>query len=229
MKTKRIGIIGGMGPDASSRLVAQMVVMAREQYGVRKNHEYPEIVLDSIPVPEFFSNQDDIQVAFRMLKKRVVRLNDFGVNCLALVCNTAHILLPQLQMQSRAPFVSMVDEVVKKAVLGKYHRVGLLASPTTLTSRLYDKPLLGEGVAVLTPFLDRHTELSVIIKRIIAGEVRGADERLLAMADDMKDGGAEAIVLGCTELPLVFPEQYSMPILSCTDILASSLLERYYN
>jgi aspartate/glutamate racemase len=53
-KNQPIGILGGMGPDASARLYQLMIDMARQKYGVKRNEEYPEIVLQSIPVPDLY-------------------------------------------------------------------------------------------------------------------------------------------------------------------------------
>src|SRR3989344_3827305 len=79
-----IGILGGMGPDASARLYQLMIEMARSEFGARKNEDYPEIVLQSIPVPDFISDTKRAEEAVFMLKERVRRLAHLDVGCLGL-------------------------------------------------------------------------------------------------------------------------------------------------
>ncbi|KKU45008.1 MAG: Aspartate racemase, partial [Microgenomates group bacterium GW2011_GWB1_46_7] len=71
-------------------------------------------------------------------------------------------------------------------------------------------------------------ELGEIIGQIVGGEFKAPKAKLLKIADSLKKKKVEAIVLGCTELPLVFPKNYSLPVLNTLEILAKALLTRYY-
>jgi len=107
-----IAILGGMGPDASARLYQLMIELSRSDFGVQQNQEYPEMVIDSVPVPEFFSNTNRAEEAVFMLKDRVKKLNYFQPSCFGLACNTAHTILMEL-------------EPVAKALLKRYYKGGL--------------------------------------------------------------------------------------------------------
>jgi len=228
IKQKPIGIIGGMGPDASARLYTQMIEMARDEFGVRENHEYPEIVLQSVPVPEFFSQTKKAEEAMFMLKDRVRKMSQQPLSCLGMACNTAHTTLVDLELESQTPFVSIPREVAKEASGLGYEKIGLLASPMTIFSGVYQTEFLDKNIEVVLPDNGYIEELSQIIGQVIEGEFKKPKGRLLKIADSLKKKKVEAIVLGCTELPLVFPKNYSLPTLDSIDILARSLLNRYY-
>lgn len=225
---KPIGIIGGMGPDASARLYGRMIAMARDEFNVTENHEYPEIVLQSVPVPEFFSNEKKKTEALEMLKDRIKKLISQPICGLAVACNTAHIVLEELEKINGFKMVSIPEEVVKVAVEKKYKKVGLLGSPTTILSGVYQTEFLDKEIEVVIPENGYIEELGEIIGELVAGNLKGQEQRLLKVADDLVEKKVEVIILGCTELPLAFPQNYQLPVLDSVEILARSLLNKYY-
>lgn len=223
-----IGIIGGMGPDASVRMYRRMIEMSREEFGARRNDDYPEILLHSVPVPEFFSSDKDREEALKILSSRVSDLSQLSVSCMALACNTAHVLLSELKKSSRVPFVSMIDEVGDEVSRRGYKRVGLLASPATIESGLYSEMFESMKVGVIVPNEKDIENLSELIRDVVAGKTKYKSRTLRRLADGLKNRGAEVIVLGCTELPLVFPENYDLPVIDSVEVLVRKLLLQYY-
>lgn len=223
-----IAVLGGMGPDASCRLYQLMIELARSDFGAVENHQYPEIIIDSVPVPEFFSNTQKAEETTFMLKDRVRKLNYLQPGCFGLACNTAHIVLVDLEQETETPFISIPEETVKKARERGYKKVGLLASPTTIFSGVYQTEFLDKNIEIVLPENGYIEELGEIIGQIVGGELKQPKSRLLKIADSLKKKNVEAIVLGCTELPLVFPKNYSLPVLNTLEILGRALLKRYY-
>lgn len=134
-----IGILGGMGPQASAHLVHLLVEMSTKEFGVKNCDEFPEIILDSIPHPDFISDKRNKKTALIILKEGVKRMNKMQATMLAIACNTAHILLDELQSVSKAPFVSIIDEIIRELRKKRINKVGLLASPTTFKSGIFQK------------------------------------------------------------------------------------------
>ncbi len=134
-----IGILGGMGPQASAHLVHLLVEISTREFGVKNCDEFPEIILDSIPHPDFISDKRNKKTALMILKERVRRMNKMQVDILAIACNTAHILLDELQSVSKAPFVSIIDEITRELRRERINKVGLLASPTTFKAGIFQK------------------------------------------------------------------------------------------
>lgn len=223
-----IAILGGMGPDASARLYQLMIELSRSEFGAVENHQYPEIVIDSVPVPEFFSNTQKAEEAKLMLKDRVRKLNYLQPGCFSLACNTAHTILMDLELETLVPFVSIPEEVSREVKQKEYKRVGLLASPTTIFAGIYQAEFSDKNIEVVLPENGYIEELGEIIGQIVGGEFKKPKARLLKIADSLKKKKVEALILGCTELPLVFPKNYSLPILNTLEILGRALLKRYY-
>lgn len=164
-----------------------------------------------------------------MLKKRVEATNNLDISCISLACNTAHVLLPALQAVSKVSFVSMIDEIVKQVYKDSNKRVGLLATPSTIKYSLYQNALKGYGISTVVPTKRQIAVLEKIIRNILKGEMLASDtNKLKEIANGLTDRGADALILGCTELPLVFPKKYPLPIYNCVEILAMALLKKYY-
>lgn len=229
MKKRPLFIIGGMGPEASSYFYNMLVQLSIKEFEAKNNDDFPEIILHSIPVPDFISNNKNRKKALEMLRQRVLSVKDRNVLCISIACNTAHVLLPELQAVSKVPFVSMIDEVAKKVEIDGKKNVGLMGTPSTIRYGLYQTALGKYGVSTLVPSKRQLTTLETIIRHVLAGKILKSDtKKLKEIGDGLITKGAEAIVLGCTELPLVFPGSYSVPVYNSVEILAMALLKRYY-
>lgn len=226
---KAIGIIGGMGPQASAEFYRILIDQARHGYGAENNDEYPEIVIDSVPAPDFLGDTDKMEEAAQMLEIRVRRLAAFGATTITMACNTACVLADRLQQQTDVPFISVVDEVVKE-VSRNTHRVLLLASPTSLRLGLYQLALARYGLPYIVPLQKDYQEIEYIIRGVLAGEDRGMLMRKLVklVMRYREKENVGGIVLGCTELPLVFPSNYDLPVYNSLYILANTILKQYY-
>ncbi|MCL5439207.1 MAG: amino acid racemase [Patescibacteria group bacterium] len=229
MKNKKaICILGGMGPQASVYMHKMLVELSARYFNAKNNEDYPEIIIYSIPIPDFISNKVNKRKALIMLKKRVAEINKLSVSQIGIACNTAHLLLGELQNISKTPFVSIIDEV-NKTVGPKIKKVGLLASPTTIKSYLYQNVLEKKRIEIITPSLIELEILEKIIRKVIRGKITKKDQiTLRSIANSLKDRGAEGIILGCTELPLIFPPKFSLPVFNSVEILAMALLRKYY-
>jgi aspartate racemase len=163
-----------------------------------------------------------------MLKSRVRRLSQLPMSCIGIACNTAHTTLTDLEKISNTPFISIPKEVAKEAIRKKYHRLGLMATPTTIHSGVYQSILIKEGIEVVTPDYQEVELLGRVVGQIVNGEFKAPKKQLLIIADKLKKQKLDALVLGCTEIPLVFPKNYSLSVLDSVEILARALLKRYY-
>jgi len=229
MNRKIIGILGGMGPEASGYLYKLLIDLSIKHFNAKQNDDFPEVLIHSIPVPDFISSNKKRGEALQMLVERVQCLNKLNVSCLSIACNTAHVLLDDLRKNSDAPFVSMIDEVVQIVKDNNHKTVGLLGTPSTIRYQLYQKALEVDGILTIIPNTQQIKTLEQIIRNILAGELLIQDtKKLKNIADSLRNKGADGIILGCTELPLVFPSRYPLPSYNSVEILALALLRRYY-
>lgn len=231
MKNKgAICILGGMGPEASARMLEVMVSMAARDFGAKNGDDFPEIVLFSVPVPDFISDKRKLPQALSMLKQRINFMNNMDVSSVAIACNTAHILLADLQKFSKVPFVSMIEAVGDQVESQDIGKVGILASPLTIGFGLFQGTLEKRKIGVIIPNKRQLTALERIIRNVIAGGVAKKDiQELVLIAGDLKRRGAKGIVLGCTELPLIFPQNFSLPVFDSIRIMARALLVRHFD
>lgn len=225
-----IGVIGGMGPYASAYFYKLLIKKSTEEYGAKNNDDYPEIVIDSVPVPDFISDTNNLAVAKEILISRVKALNNFGCNIIAMACNTGHLLYQDLAKNSEVPFVSLIELVCQKAKNNGMEKVGLLATETTIKMQLYHSILKQDGVEVINPddnFLKKQEE---IIRFVIAnGETKEFENVLSDMTSKfIKDNNLDGVILGCTELPLVFPNCKFKNVIDSLDVLADHLLKNFY-
>ncbi len=229
-KKNIIGIIGGMGPYASAYFYKLLIKKSTEEYGAKDNDDYPEIVIDSLPVPDFISDTKSLLVAKRMLISRVRALNAFGCNIIAMTCNTGYLLYSDLVKNSKAPFISLIECVCLKAKDRGIKKVGLMATETTIKTQLYHKILKQNGIEVVNPdnnFLKKQEE---IIRSVIAtGETKEFESVLSDMTTKfINENRLDGVILGCTELTLVFPNNKFKNVIDSLDVLADHLLENFY-
>ena len=133
-------------------------------------------------------------------------------------------------MLRRPPFVSMLEVVAQKINHDKRHTIGLLASPTPIRTRLYADVLARYGVGVIEPAANEQKLLEAAIRAVIARRAGKAEQATLAaIGRALVARGAEALLLGCTELPLIFDAaQASVPTYDCLDIYAEELIAVEY-
>jgi aspartate racemase len=145
-----------------------------------------------------------------------------------MVCNAAHAFQPEIQAATRLPFVSLIAETA--AAVRREHptvrRVGVMASSGCLETRLYERAFADPGIQVLVPEEAFREWFMEILYRVKGGEF-GSDIRaeMKAVAENLVQRGAEAIVAGCTEVPLVLgAADLDKPLINSTDVLVERTL-----
>jgi len=220
-----IVILGGMGPQASAELHRLIVdKAARTSVDPEK---FPEILHASLTIRDFIADSEAIADAITHTREVCQALPMLSASAIGLACNTAHLLLDRIPELQNDTFVSMIDAVCESIVAGRFEKVGLLASPSTIRTKLYESPLRDRGIDVILPSEHDLPELANIIRELITGEDRDALRmRLSAISDMLTHGGADVILLGCTELPLIGIDT-SLPTISSLDVLAARLLTKH--
>jgi len=229
-KNKIIGLIGGMGPFAGAYFCTLLLKKSSKNFGAKNCDEFPEIVLDSVPVPDFISDTTRLPEAEAMLVSRIKKLNMFGCTTIAMVCNTGHILFPQLSKVSENKMISLIDVVRDRVVTKKFKRVGLLATRTTIKSNLFQNAFLETGVNIVNPDNETIEICEKVIRRVIANaNSKELINELLNRTDEfVKKQKLDGVILGCTELPLAFPKNKPENIIDCLDVLSDALLKNFF-
>lgn len=226
---KIIGILGGMGPEATAKLYHLLTKMAQTDYQALTNDAFPEMIIYSVPVPDFISNLGDKEIAKKMLISRIKALSHLPISFFCIGSNTAHLLIDDLKKGTSVPFISLIEETANQVSELKVKKIGLLASPMAIKTKLYQKPLVAQGIEVILPPEKEIKKSGQIIKETVAGKKNGENATALEkIARNLVARGAEAIILGCTEFPLLFPKKFSVPFVDTLELLARACLKEYY-
>jgi aspartate racemase len=224
-----IVIIGGMGPQASVRF-HQLLLEKSGRYHGGDGDAYPFIAHFSLAVKDFISDDGARTAAIETLRAYTPAIRALQPSQVTLACNTAHILAPQADILRQKPFVSLIETVAEHVQAQGITTAGLLATPTTIRTKLYENAFTAKGISTITPGKREQELLETAIRAVIAGAPLAQHQgALLKIARDMQHKGAEAIVLGCTELPLVFPAaKAALPVYDCLDLYAEAVIARHY-
>lgn len=231
MNDKKIGIIGGVGPQSTDFIYEKIIEFAQEEYNAKNNSDFPRVLIDSVPVPDFISDKTNIETAEKMLVESAKTLSKAGATRLCIGSNTVHILLEKLKENTDVPFISMIELVASECKSRGFKKIGLLGTPVLVTSNLYQNELKKNGIECINPTDEQLMVVEKIIRHVIAGT--GSEENkseYIAVLNDLFSKGAEGVILGCTELPLaVNYEALGNRTLNSDEILAKGIVDYYYS
>ena len=224
---KTAGVMGGMGPDATVDFMAKVIALT----GSATDQDHIHLIVDQDPgVPNRqHAIQNGSSDVTRALGEMAARLENAGADFLVLVCNTAHVFLDDVHARTGIPFISIVDESIKEIdrKCPDARTVGIMATDGCLDTGIYQAAIQASGRGVVVPDSDDLAELMRLITAIKAGK-KGDDVAVAmqALANALVRRGADVIVAGCTEIPIVFEgDNCPVPVVSSTNVLAERTLE----
>ena len=218
---KTIGILGGMGPKSSAYFYDRMIKYAQKRYNAVQDYDYPPIIIYSLPLVGF--NETGItnkELVKKQLIKRVKKLENAGCDLLIICCNTAHIFFDDMQMAIKIPILNMIEKTVDKVEDFGYKKVGLFASQSMINMKVYQKKFIKKGIEVIIPNKEQQNILNKIIKNVMGGNKKTESTKLLTnIIKDYIDQSAEAIILGCTEIPLIINKNNNIKMIDPMEII----------
>jgi len=224
---KKIGIIGGMGPEATAAFYSGIFRIFQKRFGARYDDDYPEIIMISLPLPDVVECRGDESAIVSMLTEAAERLQSAGAEFIAIPCNTACRYLRCIEKAVSIPVLDIVEETAKRIKAGPYKRIGLLATKATIKSGIYEKCLEKYGMSIVFLGENMQEEITDIIMTILSGKKRDEDRnRLIEIIDYLAGNGADAVVLGCTDLPLLISGYTGkIRVFNTLKILSESVVE----
>lgn len=226
---KKIGIIGGVGPQATERLYHEIIELAQKKYCARNNDDYPHLIIESVPIPDFISDKEKIDGALKILIKSARNLEKAGATRLYIACNTIHILFKQINNEIGIPLFSLIDLVSNKVKELRIRNAGIMASSTTLKSEMYQNLLTEKKLSFITPSINETKIIDVMIRRILSGEKNTCYSNFTGIIENLIKRGADRVVLSCTELPLLVRKANNKRIISSISVLAEHIVNYYYS
>jgi aspartate racemase len=186
---------------------------------------HPDVVVSAIPMALSMESWEsgDHSVAARELARGVQQVADAGADFYVCPDNTAHIVLERIAGELPLPGLHIAEVVCREIVAHGWTRVGLLGTRWTMTGPVYEAALGKRGLERLIPDEDVCERLNAAIFDELCRGVfeQPTTDLFLRAIDDLKERGAECVILGCTEIPLIVTEESSaLPVLDSTRLLA---------
>ncbi|WP_459476950.1 aspartate/glutamate racemase family protein [Clostridium saccharoperbutylacetonicum] len=203
---KKLGLVGGMGPESTIPYYHDIVYGVQNRVG--KNF-FPNMTIESVNVFDILKMCElkQYEALINYLMVAINNLQSSGVDFIALSANTPHIVFDELKNRSNIPLVSIIDATCNEAKRRNISKVGLLGTIFTMNGDFFKKPFTKNHIEVITP---SDEEMDIVNQKISQELEFGIvkEETLSAFLKIVQRMKAEdriqAIVLGCTELPLLF-------------------------
>jgi len=224
---KRIGIIGGIGPESTVDYYKLIIGAFHEK---QADLGYPEIIIysaDLSSLMRIFETKNWENLTDWLLEK-VIALHKAGAEFAVIGSNSPHIVFDKVSSRSPIPMLSIIEETRKNAQKRGLKKLGLLGTRFTMESDFFKKPFGENEMEVVVPEkedqeLIHHRLFSEIELGIIKDSTK---EELLSIVRKMIDKHSiDALILGCTELPLILnKDEFGIPFLNTTAIHAESIV-----
>lgn len=232
MKEGIIGILGGMGPEATVDIFQRIIKNTEAD----RDQEHLRILIDSNPkiperIPAVLGSGES---PLPMMIETAQNLERAGADFIVIPCVTAHHFIQQLRKGISIPVISIIDEVAKEMErsLPGIKRTGLIATTGTIRTGMFQDRLRDIGVEVLVPQPEDQENLvmsaifgeSGIKAGFISSENRG---KILKASKALIENGAQGIIGGCTEVPLVVQQRdMEVPFFDSLNILALAAIRQ---
>lgn len=197
---KTIGIIGGMGPLATVHLFERIVLRTKAE----KDQNHIRVLIDSnINIPDrtkaILGNGEN---PVRELVNSAIILEKSGADFLIMPCNTAHYFIDEIKENTNIPFINMPEESVKHTYdkYGKDAVVGIMATDGTIKTKIYENYYSKLGIKTVVPIKTQDKIMEFIYDVIKKGNYNVGTALFFECVEELKEKGATAFLLGCTEL-----------------------------
>ncbi len=235
-KPFKLGILGGVGPSATVDLMNKIIAHTP----ARRDQDHIKMIVEQNPqIPDrtanLVYNEEDPTIAMFSTCKR---LEAEGADVIAIPCNTAHAFVESIQQYLMIPIINMLDATVDHIVkiYGDTVSIGLLATDGTIASRVYHDIAERYNLNMVTPDLKFQKDVMDSIygtygvkAGYTTGQCRADIEKAI---NHIVEKGVEVLILGCTELPLMFPKETSViingtsfPLIDPTLVLAKKCVQ----
>ncbi|MEH7353754.1 amino acid racemase [Neobacillus drentensis] len=220
---KIVGIIGGMGPLATVDLMNKIISYTP----AKKDQDHIHIIVDN------YSQIPDRTTAILgigtdptpYIIQSAQRLEKAGADFLVMACNTAHFYFKSIKESVSIPILHMPLETARFLHVNDMRSVGLLATDGTITTKLYQHICQSYDINVIEPDMQMQKVVMEGIYAIKGSDIEKGRLYLSRVADKLIKRGAEAIIAGCTEIPLVLKSYQDICIIDPTEILAKSAIK----
>ena len=207
---KTIGMLGGMSWESTQSYYSALNRGINQKLGGLHS---AKIILHSVDFAEIAELQarDDWDQAALILGDAAVAVESAGADFLLICANTMHKVAPAIQRRIKIPVLHLADATARALKTDGVTRVGLLGTRYTMEQDFYREHIEAQGIEVLVPEeSDRTCVHDVIFSELCKGIIsEDSRDKYLRVIDSLAEQGAQAIILGCTEIALLVQQQHT--------------------
>ena len=223
---RTIGILGGMGPEATADLYLEIIKIYQRKFGAKYDADFPPFFIYSLPIPDVVASVENEEKTIAVLWCGVRKLEQMGADIIGVACNTVQVYIKEMRNAVNIPILSIPEET---AILMETEQIkigGILATNKTVGSGMYNNALVPNGISLILPNIEEQETVTNIILNILSGMKSEKDKlQLLAIVESLKLKGAKAVILACTDLPLLInSKDTSLKLIDTTKVLAEALV-----
>ncbi|HOO63502.1 MAG TPA: amino acid racemase [Synergistaceae bacterium] len=226
---KTIGFIGGLCWESSKIYYERTNFLVREKLGGVHSAECIMTSVDFTPVAEVLRS-GKMEIFRKIVVDSAKKLQRGGADFLVICSNTAHAFAEDAARETGLPLLHIADAIGEEASEKRYETLGLLGTKTLMESSYYRERLeKGWQRKVLIPEEKERIEVDrIIVDELCAGKVLDSSRSTyLEIMEDLRKKGAQAIVLGCTEIPILIQQKHtSLPLLDSLEIHVQKTVKR---
>ena len=226
MAEKIIGILGGMGPEATADLYYRII----RATPAKKDHDHPRtIIYSNTKVPDRTAAIiGEGPSPLGEMVKAGAALEQAGADFIIMPCNTAHYFIDDLRARLGIPVLDMIELTAEAFVerLPEAGSAGLIATDGTVKSGIYESRFGDKGVDIVVPSREMQGEtMKAIYDHIKAGDLQEGREAILRVAVELINEDVQAVLCGCTEVSLILKDgDLTIPVIDPLQVLAERAL-----
>jgi len=225
---KTIGLIGGMSWRSSLEYYKILNEIIQEKLG---GWNSAKVIMNSLNFDEIDLEHQtkDWEKSDKILFDAVKNLEKAGVDFILLCANTAHTLFNEMQEKVKIPIIHIADATAEKIKLAKIKKIGLLGTKYTMQEDFYKGRLKDKhGLNVIVPPKKEMEIVANEVNNLCLGKTNPkAKQQFLDIINKLEKQGAEGIILGCTEIPLLIKQSdVKIPLFDTTMIHAEKAIEQ---
>lgn len=228
MRHKKIGLLGGLTPESTVLYYRYITSEYTRRFG---DYGFPEILIHSVTFQQFmdWAHGGEWDAAANKMVEIFDGLQRAGADFGLMTANTPHTVFDEVEGRTSLPLLSILEVTVEAVRESKLRRVGLLGTETTMNAPMYPDALGVHGIETVLPEPEDRAELSRIIYEELSGAVLKPESKneYLRVIGELEEKGAQGVILGCTEIPmLITPQDVPIPLFDTTRIHAEAALQR---
>ncbi|NCD69615.1 aspartate/glutamate racemase family protein [Mucilaginibacter agri] len=225
---KKIGIIGGLSPEST---VSYYLYITRKYVELFGDYSYPEILVYSVNLEDYHTWRDENR--WDKIEDDMVRIADLlknsGADLGLIATNTMHKVFNGVQSRTNLALIHIMQPTIEEIKKSGIKTIGLLGTRFTMAESFYKNELLANG---LNPLVPDESQQAIVHQIIVDELVRGvckeeSKKQYLQIIDELVARGAEGVILGCTEIPLLIGQKdCSVPVFDTAILHAEAALQQ---